>query len=47
MPVLAVDRPVSIESANSLGWCEHFRQNADRQRGIPWDEFVALTNHED
>jgi hypothetical protein len=43
MPAL-VETPLPVEADNSLGWCEHFRHNAGRQRAIPWDDFAALTD---
>src|SRR5215213_4307385 len=33
---------LSAEARNSLGWCDHFSANADRQRAIPWDDAVPL-----
>ena len=39
-----VESPLSVEAEHSAWWCEHFRQNADRQRAIPWDEVAGLTD---
>ena len=36
----------SIESANSLRWCEHFRGYPARQRAIPWDDVRLLSERQ-
>jgi hypothetical protein len=33
----------SLASQNSSWWCEHFRENEDRQLAIPWDAAEPLT----
>ena len=43
MSMLLAEPPGRIEADNSLWWCEHFRQNADRQRAIPWDAVLTLS----
>lgn len=39
----AVEIPLPIEADNSLWWCELFCQNASRQRAIPWNAVLTLT----
>src|SRR5436190_1022370 len=41
-----VRTPVAVEADNSSWWCEHFRRNAGRQRTIPWEDVLALTNEQ-
>jgi hypothetical protein len=46
MPALVVGTSVAIEADNSRWWCEHFRRNVGRQRVMPWDDVVALTDEQ-
>jgi hypothetical protein len=39
-----VQGAVAVEADNSLWWCEHFRRNAGRQRTIPWEDVLTLTD---
>lgn len=45
MPAL-VEVLLSAEAVNSLWWCDHFRQNADRQRSIPWPAVITLSERQ-
>jgi hypothetical protein len=42
MSALVGEQVLSIEARNSWGWCEHFRDNENRQLTIPWDDVCPL-----
>jgi hypothetical protein len=46
MPALVVGTSVAVEADNSRWWCEHFRRNVGRQRVMPWDDVIALTDEQ-
>lgn len=43
MPALVTGAYVAVEADHSRWWCEHFRRNAGRQRVIPWEDAMTLS----
>jgi hypothetical protein len=46
MSARVVEEAMSLEARNSFWWCEHFRENEERQLSIPWKEARPLSQAE-